>query len=106
MVMLCPDPRSPRGIDLVHTVARPNHPVLTCELHTKWYQLFLIHPDGRVEPADLDGLEDLWPGTVVGDHCWNPSALEYLAEARGWVIDPVAFDLIAGRWVANHMVEL
>lgn len=98
--------KSPRGFPLVDTCTGSRRvPVLTCELYVKWYALYLIMPDGRVEAADLDDLDQFTDKTAVGDHCWNPAALQGFAEARDWHIDEVALDLIMGRWVYNMGVE-
>lgn len=94
---------SDRDLVLVYQGTSPKTvPTLTCELWVKWYSLYLVHPDGSVSKINppIDDLEDFnWDDeSVVGDHCWNPKVLGRYAEAQGWEIDDLSFDVIAGRW--------
>lgn len=95
-----------KGCPLVFTGTPSSVPVLTCQLRRKWYRLYLVLPSGKVReaPLDLDELEQYTEGeTAVGDHCWNPNVLQRLADAKGWIIDDVALDLITGRWVNDFL---
>lgn len=107
--------KSSRGVRLVYQgVMLPRHlrdavapherTVLTCELWGKWYALYIVTPRGGVLQADLRDIEDFAESneTAVGDHCWNPAVLLRLAQARGWDIDDLSWDLIVGRWVNDH----
>lgn len=96
---------SPHGHPLVYGGVPGDSPVLTCELYSKWYALYLVEPDKTVRPAPLDlrELEQYAEGaSVVGDHCWNPYVLQRLADAKDWLIDDLSFDLMVGRWHANR----
>lgn len=96
---------SPHGHLLVYGGVPGDSPVLTCELYSKWYALYLVEPDKTVRPVPLDlrELEQYAEGaSVVGDHCWNPYVLQRLADAKDWLIDDLSFDLMVGRWHANR----
>ena len=96
-----PNYYSDRGNRLTYTGAPGASPVLTCELYTKWYGLYLVEPDGsvRMAPIELHELEEHAEGeSVVGDHCWNPSVILRLCADKNWRIDDLSFDLLVGRW--------
>lgn len=93
------------GCQLAFTENPRSVPVLTCQLRSKWYRLYLVLPSGKVREADLSDIEDFAPSgeSASGDHCWNPKALHALAEAKGWDTDDIAYDLLTGRWVNEHL---
>lgn len=74
----------------------PNpHPILTVELSTKWYELYLIQPDGKVEGVFFPTSDKY---TSFVDHVPNPIVVQEYAAAKGYYLDELAFDLIVGRW--------
>jgi hypothetical protein len=79
----------------------PDEPLLTVEIASKWYQLYLIRPDGSVHGLDFGRLEQ--PAFMLGisaycDHVPNPQAVRRLAEVNSWTLDDLAEELIVGRW--------
>lgn len=93
---------SPRGYMLVgHPPPAEGRPVITVEFAHKWYTLFVVHPSGAVTELGYDDLYNC-PGnkdtTLYVDHVPNPRAVEVYAEAVGCVIDPLAHELLYGRW--------
>jgi len=88
---------SERGHTLVYWSPPSEVPVLTVENYVKWYGLYLVHPDGRVEwLAFPEWGPDGRSGFV--DHVPNPVACQQLAAKRGWVWDENSLDMIWGRW--------
>jgi hypothetical protein len=73
---------SPRGMPLFPRESVED-PCLTLEIYQKWYNLYVIHPDGRVEELDFAELDDR-KGTPFCDHVPNPRKLIQLAKQRSW----------------------
>lgn len=99
---------SPRMFRLVYDGPLPDQPVLTCELYVKWYTLYLVTEDGDIKSIDLSGIYEFAEDdeTAEGDHCWNPKVLDRMAEAKGWRIDDLSFELMVGRWYTMGMMDL
>jgi hypothetical protein len=93
-----PEPKSPRGMPLFY--ACTDAPLITVEVYEKWYELFVIHPNRRVETLGYDKLEEYAgpDGSAYIDHVPNPRAVQRLANARGWHVHPLAFEMMVGRW--------
>jgi len=94
---------SPRGIPLVWGSGHPKAgAVLTVECYCKWYELFLVCPDAIVG-VDFGVLgmhsKDEAP---YCDHAPNPRAVYRYAQARGYLLDNVAFEMIIGRWEIEY----
>lgn len=96
---------SSRGLPLVCVDDIVEVPTLTVENYCKWYDMQIIHPDGRVEAVSFGDLDELAGNVgydVLGsgyvDHVPNPQVVRALAEARGWAVDEQAMEMIAGRW--------
>lgn len=79
-------------------------PVLTVYLTEKWYQLVLVRSANPGAPMGIheiyyDELEKAYPrGSGYVDHDPNPDAVRALAKAKMWEIDPIAEEIIEGRW--------
>lgn len=91
---------SGRGVPLVW-VTRPlrDRAVLTVENYTKWYSLFLIHPNGAVEEVPFP--DDKWARgneSAFCDHVPNPNAVQRFAADKGYGIDDQAYEMMVGRW--------
>lgn len=90
---------SPRGLPLSYVEGEElDAPLITVEIYPKWYELFVIHPDGGIEALLFHELDD-GEGTTYVDHCPNPRKVEAYAEKHGMYVDEIALELIAGRWV-------
>ena len=83
-------PVSTRGYPLVIDIV-PQVPTLTVELYVKWYTLYLVHPDERIE-------EVLYPLNGFVDHVPKPAAVFDFAKENGYDIEPLAWEMIVGRW--------
>jgi hypothetical protein len=102
--------RSKRGLPLIYCgQSSRTAPVLTVEAYIKWYDLYVISPDGTVRPLndfarrayefDHDGEAVAW-----SDHIPTPSFCRWLAQGHParFEFDPVALDVIAGRWLTEN----
>lgn len=100
--------KSPRDILLAIT-APVTAPTLTVELTSKWYDVFVAHPDGTI--STLDFYDDVPPYvekdrlSSVVDHTFNPLYIKRIAAHYGYRIDPVAYDLIVGRWTEEALSQ-
>lgn len=68
---------SDRQIPLVYNERPQDKPVLTVENYCKWYNLYLVMPNGEVEKLDDDKIYHLIENacdTFWSDHCINPEA--------------------------------
>lgn len=95
-------PVSPRGIPLARefSVGPRTRRILTVELSSKWYQLFILELDGRVSPIDIL-TQNLCPHGCPGavDHDPNPCWVESWALESDLEVEPLAMEMIVGRWV-------
>jgi hypothetical protein len=85
---------SARGIQLV--VSTAERPLLTVELYTKWYTLWLINENDHAEAVifpEAEGYE-----THHIDHVPSPEVVLRYAESKNLTIDELAWELILGRW--------
>lgn len=109
MKMLCSERGHP--LALSNAFESGQDPVLTVELYTKWYNLYLIKseptefvPQGigwlKVYSLDFGHLEDVCPSgwSPYCDHVPNPLVVNLFARRNGYEVDELAGNLIAGRW--------
>jgi hypothetical protein len=78
----------------------PKRPTLTVENYVKWYDTYIVHPDGRVTSGYefYEKYIKLFRGTYKGDHCFNPDFIRTLDDDDIVAVDYVSFDVIVGRW--------
>lgn len=81
------------------------HATLTVTLETKWYGLYLVANDGH-PPAQISfkNLEEFCTGSESAfcDHCPNPNVVVRLAEAHKLDVDPLALEMMIGRWELEY----
>jgi hypothetical protein len=87
---------SERGHPLVYHGSPGKVPILTVENYLKWYSLYLVNPDGSVEPVDF-------PEDGYCDHVPYPAAVEEMAADRGWVGCYESLEMIVGRYVLEFL---
>lgn len=94
-----------RGFPLLVTVANRTRPVLTVEAYCKWYSLYVVHPDGTFAKVPFADLEPYTPEGMSAyvDHAPNPEAALEMATQRGWLLDPVAYDVMVGRFLVEGL---
>lgn len=95
---------SPRGIMLLDQTPS-DKPILTGENYDKWYDLYLLHPDGTVEGVtkayDMDDCK-YETGCTRIDHFYHPEIFNKMCGKHGWWIGQVAIEVAAGRWAINY----
>jgi len=97
--------KTKRGLPIVKMWPGHVNNLLTVEAYMKWYDLILVSTNGAHEDEvhtyiSYDQLEPFAPKgqSAYVDHVPNPLAVKAMAEAKGWQLDPLAFELIVGRW--------
>jgi hypothetical protein len=85
--------RKPRH-PLIRGMRNSNYPVITVENSEHWYELWVVHPDGRVTPLDFYELDE--------NNIPNPTVLCKYSMAQNYSIDSRALELIVGRWYISE----
>lgn len=87
---------SPRGHQLVFIGKPAEVPIVTIENYHKWYSIYLIMPDGSVQPFDL-GIE-----VEFIDHTPFPGTLYDFAKKLGYYMDEQSYEMMVGRILDEH----
>ena len=98
--MYCSD----RGIPLICQQVY-NIPVITLENYCKWYNIYVIMPDGNVSKVDMDliqCIQDKSPIHIMDTHIWHPIMLEKIASHLQGYVDDVSLECCYGRWMMEH----
>lgn len=90
--------RSDRGFPLMYQEVSTT-PVITLENYDKWYNIFVIQPDGTVEIVNPGLIDELNDGTLWVDHTFHPKLLLLIAKHYGGQVPPTTLEIAAGRWV-------
>lgn len=96
---------SERGHPLLFVGEPCSVPVITAENYTKWYNLYIVMPDGsvqQVESGDILEIDDRKVGCLWVDHHFHPRLFYRLAEKLGGTIDERAVEVAAGRWMIER----
>jgi hypothetical protein len=97
---------SPRGIPLLYIGEPCEVPVVTLENYTKWYEIFLVMPDGSVQavPSNIvSNIDDPKVGLLWVGHHFHPRLLYRLADYYNGCTDERAVETAAGRWMIEHL---
>jgi hypothetical protein len=76
-------------------------PILTLENYTKWYEIYVITPDGHVEKVDSDVVLAVlgeYNDAQISDHVFHPRLLYRVAQELGGEVEERAVEVAAGRW--------
>ena len=87
---------SDRETPLIYT-GQCDKPVVTIERYIKWYNLFVVHPDGRVEKVNYP-IDVLKEGSPFVDHVPNPDYVVVWANQNNYLIDSISYEVMVGRW--------
>mgnify|MGYP001567987992 CR=1 FL=1 len=93
---------SERGIPLVNCSGSRTRPVITVENYCKWYGLYLIHVDGRVESIDSEIMDEIYakdPVAIRGDHNFHPRLLYRLEEHLKASLCSQSLQMVIGRFM-------
>lgn len=93
--------RSDRGIPLLCQEVFDT-PTITLENYEKWYNIFVIQPDGTVEIVSPGLIDELNDGTLWVDHTFHPKLLLLIAKHYGGSVPPTTLEMAAGRWVMEE----
>lgn len=80
-------------------------PVVTLENYEKWYEIFIVTPNGQVEAVPVETIRavmDKYHDTHWVDHCYHPRLLYRLAKHLGGCVDPIAVEVAIGRWLIQR----
>jgi hypothetical protein len=101
--------KSERGKPLVFQGTPGKIPVLTVENYMKWYDYFLVFPDGHVEGLHANGrhvvadkVAQEYEGPVHGDHIFGPGYIMALSVALGVQVCSESFEMMVGRWEIEY----
>lgn len=91
---------SDRLIPLLYWGPPPEEPTLTMECYDKWYDLYLVKPDGSVKKIDWSILEEFAGSheTARWDHVPNADVVEKLCKYYEWVFHELAHEMMIGRF--------
>jgi len=84
------------NVPLVYRHTKADKPVITVENTCKWYRLYLVHPNHKVEI--LKGFD----GWI--DHVILPDDLMEFAEEKDYYVDATSLELIAGRAIMEKEI--
>lgn len=93
---------SPRGHQLLYVGDPVSVPVITLENYTKWYEIYVISPEGRVEKVDSDlvlAVLGEYHDAQICDHVFHPRLLYRIAQELGGEVEERAAEVAAGRWM-------
>ena len=94
---------SEKGIPLLWQ-GQVDVPVVTAEAYEKWYSLYIVYPDRRVEkvsPVLIDEVMSKGPQLWI-DHEFHPRLLLLIAKHVDGEAHSLALEVAAGRWVMNN----
>lgn len=96
--------KSHRDIPLVMTEPNSQGPLLTVENYVKWYDIYIVFPDGRIQKVPY---ELFWEGKGTGwhDHVPNPKACQMVAEKLNAEWDECSFEMIVGRYMMEVVTD-
>ena len=99
---------SDRGIPLLYYGDPPPHKILCVENYCKWYCLYSIDSDGKIEPVAItyEDLEPYCDGESVHDpsgHVLNPYGVSKWAAANGYRMHDESYEIMVGRWVLESL---
>jgi hypothetical protein len=97
---------SDRGMQLLYVGQTCGVPILTLENYMKWYNMFLVNPDGSVELVSINVIQEAMerdPLAIQSDHSYHPRLLFRIAELLKAEVDERAIEVAAGRWMIEHV---
>lgn len=95
---------SKRNIPLIYQ-RNSTVPIITVENYEKWYDIYIVFPDGEVQTIPMEILEDIIAASkihVFGDHIYHPIVLHKIAEIYCAEVDYVSENCVTGRWISEY----
>lgn len=88
-----------RELPLVLSHGLPIEPTVTVEFYQKWYGLVVVQPNGNIEEVAFPDEGFCKPSeSPYADHVPNPAVVMRWAKHHGYEVDPLALELMVGRW--------
>lgn len=111
---------SDRGLPLSYNGKQLEVPVVTLEVYCKWYEIYIINPNGEVVKAHDEYMDEYYDacnsnyiaGAAYVDHVFNPDLLHVFAKEIGGCVCTEALEMCIGRWEREvldnytHAIEL
>lgn len=99
---------SNRNIPLIYQ-GTSRVPTITVENYSKWYDLYVVYPDGTVQAIDYynsvePNVESNGESSIL-DHTFNPLYVKRIAKFFNYQIDHVSLETIIGRWILEYRNE-
>lgn len=96
--------RSDRDIPLI-TQDVGSKPMLTVENYIKWYELYVITPDGEVKDVYETSSEEIRNLIIDGwrDHCIDPQIFHKVATKLGATYDIATFESVCRRYQTDYL---
>ena len=102
---------SRRGCPLITQNIIGDYPLISVERYLKWYELYLINPDGKVIliPSDMDDSPLTWKQVdkicdfygLTCDHSFYPCSVVDIADYMGAKIELQVYDAICRRYLQD-----
>ena len=97
---------SPNNFPLVYCDNNPYFSILTLEYRYKWYDIYVVHPNERIEilaSTYSEEYEKQNEGCVAwSDHIPTPSFCKWLVKNHDFFEwDHLSWEMIVGRWVCE-----
>lgn len=76
-------------------------PIVTLEAYDKWYDMWVLFPDGHIEKVPTGVLNELMDdveGNLRFDHAFHPKLLLKVAKHYKGEADQLSLEVAAGRW--------
>jgi hypothetical protein len=99
---------SDRNIPLVYFGPLLDHPIITVQNYWKWYNIYVIMPDGvirRITDQEIYKATDGYTNAWYIDHYFHPRLLTELAKMLNGKVCPQSLEMAAGRWVMEQVED-
>ncbi len=97
--------QSEHGHPLILSASPVEHATITVELYEKWYGLYIVDPHmDKPVMLPFTALEDAAQAgeSAFCDHTPNPNVVVRWAEQRVCDVDPLALEMMIGRWELEY----
>lgn len=97
--------KSDRGMALLYVGEPLDLPVITLENYIKWYNIFMVMPDGTVQTVPIEMVQKALDESRTAlqiDHNFHPELLDRLGELLNAEVDERATEVATGRWVLEY----
>jgi hypothetical protein len=79
--------------------------MITVENYDKWYHMYIIRPDGKVEKVDWKDYVESRVGLTWIDHVISPECFHLTAKKLGLEYDDMTFAMVCERFVSDYLED-